>query len=581
LQQVNLSYNIRGLITSINNPSNLNDDYFAMNINYETGDTKQYNGNISAIDWASKNFSNIKTYQYSYDGLNRLKTADYSIDNNYSSSYNYDFNGNITSLTHNGMIADSSFAEIDNLSYTYNGNQLLSVNDADLVNTNFTQNGFEDKGSIEEIEYIYDANGNMIKDLNKEILNVDYNKLNLPQSIELDRSTSMFIKYTYDAAGNKLQKRTDVTTDYCGSFVYKNGLLKYILIDYGLIVVNDSIFTRNYNLKDHLGNVRVTFDDTGKILQENSYYAFGMTMNGLTYIDNNISDEETNKYLYNGKELQTDFDLGWYDYCFRMYNTQIASWQAVDAMTNFYHSSSPYAYVRNNPIALYDPNGLWDDDYNDADYGGDNDNRNDGWNDYFNSFQDVYQQNPNDIQLDPVAIYAERQDIFERLSYEFDYDSYRDNPYDEQDIYRRENGDVLSDINNSLAFVAGGIQMQSAKYLTGRTYERWKAGNLKLSRLSTVQRDMLSINTSAEVWSKRFFWIGVGLSFNNVINGEENLEQGGLDVAVGALGTWGGPYGFGISMAYFIITFLPSPRYVDYVQPNVHMQDKTYVDIRP
>lgn len=67
-----------------------------------------------------------------------------------------------------------------------------------------------------------------------------------------------------------------------------------------------------YNLKDHLGNTRVVVDQTKNVMQDNSYYAFGMLMEGLNYESN--QQDAPNIYLYNNKELQKDFNLDWYDY---------------------------------------------------------------------------------------------------------------------------------------------------------------------------------------------------------------------------------------------------------------------------
>jgi RHS repeat-associated protein len=63
--------------------------------------------------------------------------------------------------------------------------------------------------------------------------------------------------------------------------------------------------------------------------------------------------------LYNGKELQTDFDLNWLDYGARYYDPAIARWGQVDPMAESYYSTSSYAYVLNNPIGLIDPNGMF------------------------------------------------------------------------------------------------------------------------------------------------------------------------------------------------------------------------------
>ena len=56
LQQVDFSYNIRGWMTGINDPTNLGVDLFGYNIKYNnpinsTISTPKYNGNITEIDW--------------------------------------------------------------------------------------------------------------------------------------------------------------------------------------------------------------------------------------------------------------------------------------------------------------------------------------------------------------------------------------------------------------------------------------------------------------------------------------------------------------------------------------------------
>ncbi len=64
-----------------------------------------------------------------------------------------------------------------------------------------------------------------------------------------------------------------------------------------------------------------------------------------------------NNFLYNGKELQTDLNLDWYDYWARMYDVSIGRWNVVDLLADSFSIDSPYNYVLNNPIILTDPNG--------------------------------------------------------------------------------------------------------------------------------------------------------------------------------------------------------------------------------
>ena len=85
------------------------------------------------------------------------------------------------------------------------------------------------------------------------------------------------------------------------------------------------------------------------------YNPFGMYLSGKTYT--NPTRTTANKYLYNGKELQNDFELQWYDYGFRMYDPQLCRFPSIDPKAEKYFSISPFVYVANNPINNIDPDG--------------------------------------------------------------------------------------------------------------------------------------------------------------------------------------------------------------------------------
>ena len=105
----------------------------------------------------------------------------------------------------------------------------------------------------------------------------------------------------------------------------------------------------HYNLSNHLGNVRYTFDIYGgavRPLQVDDYYPFGKRKSA------NLAN---NKYLYNGKELQEE--LGQYDYGARFYDPVIGRFNVFDALSEEMRSHSPYNYGLNNPMRYTDPDG--------------------------------------------------------------------------------------------------------------------------------------------------------------------------------------------------------------------------------
>ncbi|KAF2514161.1 hypothetical protein E0W68_13785 [Flavobacterium salilacus subsp. salilacus] len=188
----------------------------------------------------------------------------------------YDKNGNLIRLHRTGLTAANTIDRIDMLNYTYlpNSNRLKAVADeADIVK------GFRDDTNNNTMDYDYDLNGNMTKDLNKGIgtqstKGITYNHLNLPVQVTFSGSQTGTVNYIYDATGAKMQKKVvdngNVTvTDYANRFIYENGVLKSFSHPEGYVRVpepdNDEYhpdkFDYIYQYKDHLGNVRLSYAD--------------------------------------------------------------------------------------------------------------------------------------------------------------------------------------------------------------------------------------------------------------------------------------------------------------------------------
>ncbi|WP_234420915.1 DUF6443 domain-containing protein, partial [Aquimarina sp. Aq78] len=269
LQDIHYKYNVRGWLKGINDVNNLGNDLFAFGINYNTttenlGAADLYNGNISETTWKTVSDNTKRGYGYQYDALNRI-TKGRSSDGHYDlASVSYDKVGNITNLTRDGWQNSTVFTDMDILSYTYDaGNKLLSV--ADIGNKTY---GFKD-GTNTNDDFVYDANGNMIQDQNKGITGITYNHLNLPKTVTVNNTDhNGNISYIYDATGAKLKKIATegsslIETEYAGNYVYKNGNLEFFNTSEGYVEQHSDGFKYIYQYKDHLGNIRLSYNKGG------------------------------------------------------------------------------------------------------------------------------------------------------------------------------------------------------------------------------------------------------------------------------------------------------------------------------
>lgn len=438
LQDINYSYNVRGWLTSMNDPGNLGTDLFAfkMNFNYREGVESpnndypelqvkpKFNGSISETAWATApDF--VRRYGYVYDASGRLTAGMFQADEapynkEHSEILTYDKRGNINTLFRTSYKPlKGAVRVIDNLLYNNDGNRILNINDLSA-----NRNGYE--GGNAAISY--DDNGNITAMPDKGIIGLGYNFLNLPNVI-YDKNTTT---YLYSADGTKLRKTLQITndegtariiTEYVDGFQYSTSntsLINRVLMSPeenaemartasepeafimaesaipspGEPVMQELVFFPTaegyydyknkkyiYQYKDHLGNVRMSYyKNTAGLpiaLDNNNYYPFGMnhlSSGGDAYYD--PLNATPYNYKYNGKELQ---ETGMYDYGWRMYMPDIARWNGIDQLAEKFNAASPYAYVMNNPISFFDPDGRyssggggnwWDNVWKSAKHGG-------------------------------------------------------------------------------------------------------------------------------------------------------------------------------------------------------------------
>ncbi|WP_159479086.1 DUF6443 domain-containing protein [Chryseobacterium sp. 18068] len=400
LENISYDYNIRGWLTKINDPKNLNGKLFGYEIKYnkiegletpnlDFTDLKvkpKYNGNIAEVDWKTSTTmgDNLRRYGYVYDELNRLSAGFYQKDTNpsakeYFEKMDYDLNGNITHLQRSADAQQGAPAfRIDDLAYAYSGNRLTSVTDSSFGD----YRGYPD-GSGNTITY-YEESGNMRSHKDKGILDIKYNYLDLPYYVTFDKTYSprfgvegldynVNTQYLYRADGVKLRKvytygsgktnsETSKITEYLDGFQYEMEYtggkipqsmpLKFFPTAEGYYNFENNKYIYSYN--DHLGNVRLSYTkgvSGAEIIEENNYYPFGLRHEGY----NGQAGNPSYNYQFGGKELQKE--TGWGDFGARMYMSDIGKWGVVDPLSELTPNLSPYNYALNNPVMFIDPDG--------------------------------------------------------------------------------------------------------------------------------------------------------------------------------------------------------------------------------
>ena len=457
VQGIDYTYTLQGWLKGINHPGQdpgqdgastsltaTAKDAFGMSLGYFAGDfitnnaawvngagsilqpqNSLYNGNIAA--WTTSNRDDIPNptptapqlgEQYRYDQLNRLTSSNaaypnttgngFTATNDYATTYAYDPNGNLTTLTRNGAGRLGQLA-MDQLSYTYDtgnnrDNRLLRVNDPTPNNSSYDD---VKQNTSTSTQYGYDAIGNLTSDATNDVTNIEWNVHG--KIARVARSTGQVTLYAYDAQGNRVRKTistsngTQLVHTYYVRDAQGNVLATYeqrttnatagtITLSeqplYGSVrlgvyrptgstalprldLYNRLVGSKQYEITDHLGNVRALVGDTKRsdgsvagaykpdLLAYYNYYAFGQLQPGR-YGPGNATGTGGYRYGYNGKEKDNNGELGLtsYDYGFRIYNPGIARFLSEDPLKSHYPMLTPYQFASNSPIQNIDIDGL-------------------------------------------------------------------------------------------------------------------------------------------------------------------------------------------------------------------------------
>jgi RHS repeat-associated protein len=169
-------------------------------------------------------------------------------------------------------------------------------------------------------------------------------------------------------------------TAYAGNYIYENDNLQFFNTAEGYIepVISSSgeilSYDYIYQYKDHLGNIRLSYQDidndgvinaSTEIREENNYYPFGLKHKGY---NNTVSGGNSlaQAYKFGGKELSQELGLNTYDFGWRNYDPAIGRFIEFDPLAERREYLTPYNYVQNSPLGKIDSSGL-------SDYGVDKD----------------------------------------------------------------------------------------------------------------------------------------------------------------------------------------------------------------
>ena len=377
IDTVRYEYNIRNWVSAIKSRS------FVQKLYYDTGSgsgfVPRYNGNIAGIGYEQNGHS--YNYLFLYDGLNRLTAAN-SYDKAgssvpYSELYEYDKMGNITYLER--KLGEN---KTDALNIQYTGNQIKKVSSGSPVSGyDFGSMSYPDLSDA-SIEYYYDNNGNLIKNLDKGVVATRHNFLNLPDTIQFQNGNQIINSYLADGRKVKAVYKTystgivvpqdavyhgnayyDVSTDeWDGHYMYRSWYGHgpkmfmvqtsegYVGADY-VGIDSHRNYAYYYYVHDHLGNVRITRNSQGYYADQSlEYYPSGVLFDRST-------EKERQPYMFGGKELVSMHGLNEYDFTGRWQYSIIPSFTSMDPLCEKYYSVSPYVYCLNNPLKYVDPDG--------------------------------------------------------------------------------------------------------------------------------------------------------------------------------------------------------------------------------
>ena len=279
-------------------------------------------------------------YRYEYDALGRLTRED-NVPFGNTFTLAYDNNGNILAKYKYPLTAKPTdelpLLDADCALYTYadNSDRLVSYNGE---------------------TFDYDLIGNPTT-YREKTATWAYGR----QLVSYDGNT-----FAYDARGRRTAKNNNNITfiyDSNGNLIKQSNGLEFLYDHTGVFATKYNNATYYYR-KDAQGNIIALLDNTGMVVVEYKYDAWGKCLTSV--LDPNASTiAELNPFRYRGYYYDTETNL--YYLQTRYYDPEVGRFITIDDLSYLdpetINGLNLYAYCCNNPVMGYDPNGTWEWDW--------------------------------------------------------------------------------------------------------------------------------------------------------------------------------------------------------------------------
>jgi RHS repeat-associated protein len=302
-----------------------------LNFDYGVADN---NGNVKSQQivvptiGANTGFTAIQIY--TYDSLNRLKSAVENINGNQTPSWKQTF------------------------TFDRYGNRRFDTANTTTLPTNCVTavcNPTIDPATNKLVGYGFDSSGNTKVDANGQTFTYDAEN----KQVEVRTASNAIVgQYAYDGDGKRVKKVVPATQETT-IFVYDAS--GKMVAEYSTVVASQQDAKVSYLTSDHLGSPRINTDANGQVIAPHDYQPFGEEIQRASY----GADSTRQKFTSYERDTESELDFAQA----RMYASKLGRFNSTDPINTvtIEKLGDPqqlhlYHYSRNNPLKFTDPSGM-------------------------------------------------------------------------------------------------------------------------------------------------------------------------------------------------------------------------------